>query len=138
VRRVAAPVRSCRTLDLYGAQSITGPEVAMATKTTVTLEDDLDGGPADETLRFAIGGAKYEIDLSAKNARAFRRQLGPFIDHARRAGRGQRRRPAGTRGRPTAQRRDPRVGKGPGHPGQHPRAHSRQHHAAVRSLGQRI
>jgi hypothetical protein len=66
----------------------------MATKTTVTLEDDLDGGPADETLRFALGGAEYEIDLSAKNARAFRRQLAPFIDHARRTGRGQRRRPA--------------------------------------------
>jgi Lsr2 len=68
----------------------------MATKATVTLEDDLDGGRADETLRFAIGGAEYEIDLSAKNARAFRRQLAPFIDHARRAGRGQRRRPART------------------------------------------
>jgi hypothetical protein len=68
----------------------------MATKTTVTLEDDLDGGPADETLRFAIGGAEYEIDLSVKNARAFRRQLAPFISHARRAGRGQHRRPART------------------------------------------
>jgi hypothetical protein len=68
----------------------------MATKTTVTLEDDLDGGPADETLRFALGGADYEIDLSAKNARVFRRQLAPFIDHARRTGRGQRRRPART------------------------------------------
>jgi hypothetical protein len=28
-------------------------EVWMATKITVALEDDLDGGPADETLRFA-------------------------------------------------------------------------------------
>jgi hypothetical protein len=41
----------------------------MATKITVALEDDLDGGPADETLRFAIGGTEYEIDLSKKNAR---------------------------------------------------------------------
>jgi hypothetical protein len=65
----------------------------MAQKITVALEDDLDGGPADETVRFGIGGAEYEIDLSNKNATAFRWQLAPFIDHARKTGRGQRRRP---------------------------------------------
>ena len=63
----------------------------MATKVTVALEDDLDGGPADETVRFAVGGTAYEIDLNKKNARAFRKQLAPFVEHARRAGRGQRR-----------------------------------------------
>src|SRR6516165_3801906 len=63
----------------------------MATKVTVTLEDDLDGGPADETVRFGIGGTDYEIDLNKKNARAFHKQLTPFIEHARRAGRGQHR-----------------------------------------------
>ena len=66
----------------------------MATKITVTLEDDLDGGPAEETVRFAVGATEYEIDLNKKNARAFRKQLAPFIEHARRAGRGQRRRRA--------------------------------------------
>ena len=64
----------------------------MAQKITVALEDDLDGGPADETVRFGLGGTDYEIDLSTKNANAFRRQLAPFIEHARRTGRGQRRR----------------------------------------------
>ncbi len=68
----------------------------MATKITVALEDDLDGGPADETVRFGLGDAQYEIDLSQKNAQAFRKQLAPFIEHARKAGRGQRRRPAPT------------------------------------------
>ena len=63
----------------------------MATKITVALEDDLDGGPADETMRFAIGGTAYEIDLNKKNARAFRKQLAPFIEYARKANRGQRR-----------------------------------------------
>ena len=63
----------------------------MATKTTAALEDDLDGGPADETVRFGVGRTQYEIDLSKKNARAFRKQLAPFVEHARRAGRGQRR-----------------------------------------------
>ena len=66
----------------------------MASKVVVTLEDDLDGGPAEETVRFAVGGTEYEIDLNRKNARAFRRKLAPFIEHARKAGRGQRRRPA--------------------------------------------
>jgi hypothetical protein len=60
----------------------------MATKVAVALEDDLDGGPAVETVRFAVGGAEYEIDLNKKNAAAFRRKLAPFIEHARRAGRG--------------------------------------------------
>ena len=64
----------------------------MATKVTVALEGDLDGGPAAETVRFAVGGAEYEIDLNKKNAAAFRKQLAPFVEHARRAGRGPRRR----------------------------------------------
>jgi Lsr2 len=68
----------------------------MAQKITVALEDDLDGGPADETVRFGLGGTEYEIDLSTKNAAALRRQLAPFIEHARKTGRGQRRRPGRT------------------------------------------
>jgi hypothetical protein len=70
---------------------ITVKEAGMAQKITVALEDDLDGGPADETMRFSFSGAAYEIDLSKKNARAFRKQLAPFVEHARKAGRGQRR-----------------------------------------------
>ena len=68
----------------------------MATKITVALEDDLDGGPANETVRFGLGSAQYEIDLNKKNARAFRRKLAPFVEHARKAGPGQRRGPART------------------------------------------
>jgi nucleoid-associated protein Lsr2 len=55
----------------------------MAQKVTVELEDDLDGGPADETVRFVFDGTHYEIDLSAMNALAFRKNLAPFIEHAR-------------------------------------------------------
>jgi Lsr2 len=65
----------------------------MAQKVTVALEDDLEGGAADETVRFGLDGTDYEIDLSTRNANAFRRKLAPFIDHARRTGRGPRRRP---------------------------------------------
>src|SRR5438045_6988143 len=58
----------------------------MARQTTVTMQDDLDGGPAEETVRFAIGGRAYEIDLSTANAAAFRRKLAPYLAHARKAG----------------------------------------------------
>jgi hypothetical protein len=64
----------------------------MAQRVTVALEDDIDGGVAAETVRFGFGGADYEIDLSKKNASAFRRQLAPFIEHARKAGRSPSRR----------------------------------------------
>ena len=47
----------------------------MAQRVTVELEDDLDGGPADETLRFGLGGSDYEIDLNKKNASTFRRDV---------------------------------------------------------------
>jgi len=60
----------------------------MAQRVTIALEDDLDGGPAAETLRFGFGGAEYEIDLSTKNAAAFRKRISPFIEHARKIGRG--------------------------------------------------
>ena len=63
----------------------------MATRIAVALEDDLDGGAADETVRFRVGGVEYEIDLSKKNARTFRSGVAPFIEHARKAGRGSRR-----------------------------------------------
>jgi hypothetical protein len=59
----------------------------MAQKITVSLEDDLDGGPADQTVRFGLDGAEYEIDLSARNATAFREQLAPFTERACKASR---------------------------------------------------
>ena len=97
----------------------------MAQKLTVALEDDLDGGPADETVRFGIGGTEYEIDLSTGNAATFRQQLAPCIDHARRAGRGPRRRP----GRTTATRERSggiRAWAKDRHRGQRSRVHPRQ------------
>jgi hypothetical protein len=55
----------------------------MAQKVTIALEDDLTGGPAEQTVRFAFDGTGYEIDLNAKNAAAFGKQLAPYIEHAR-------------------------------------------------------
>jgi nucleoid-associated protein Lsr2 len=67
----------------------------VAQKITVALEDDLDGGRADETVRFGFAGIEYEIDLSKKNATAFRKTIAPFIEHGRKMGRPQPRRGAG-------------------------------------------
>jgi hypothetical protein len=64
-------------------------KAAMAQEVTVVLEDDLTGGPAKQTVRFAFDGTGYEIDLNAKNAAVFGKQLAPYIEHARRAGRAQ-------------------------------------------------
>jgi hypothetical protein len=58
----------------------------------VELEDDLTGGPAEQTVRFAFDGTDYEIDLNAKNAAAFGKQLAAYIEHARKVGRAQPRR----------------------------------------------
>jgi hypothetical protein len=63
----------------------------MAQKVEVHLEDDLDGGPADHTLTFALDGKDYEIDLSETNAEKLREALGPFVTAARKAPSGGRR-----------------------------------------------
>jgi hypothetical protein len=62
----------------------------MAQKHIVQLIDDLDGGPADETVNFALDGTNYEIDLSDKNAGRLREALAEFVASARRANRGSR------------------------------------------------
>jgi len=55
----------------------------MAQQIVVKLVDDLDGGMADETLRFSYRGSDYEIDLSKKNAAAFDKAVEKFVAKAR-------------------------------------------------------
>ena len=62
----------------------------MAQKVEVVLIDDIDGGPADETVRFALDGTAYDIDLSAANAARLRAALAEFVGHARKVSRGRR------------------------------------------------
>jgi hypothetical protein len=63
----------------------------MAQKVITTLVDDLDGtemtNGEGETIRFAIDGASYEIDLTADNAEKLRDALQPYIDNGRRSAR---------------------------------------------------
>ncbi|HEY8729622.1 MAG TPA: Lsr2 family protein [Acidothermaceae bacterium] len=82
----------------------------MAQRVSVDLVDDIDGGRAVETLRFAIDGSEYEIDLGKRNADRLRAAMAVYIESGRRlvrtTGRG--------RGRTVVQRRvevaaDPRA-----------------------------
>ncbi|GLC62600.1 hypothetical protein PLESTB_001918000 [Pleodorina starrii] len=50
----------------------------MAQNFEVLLEDDLDGGPAEETVTIALDGKDYEIDLSTNNAEKLRETLRPY------------------------------------------------------------
>ncbi|HEX2132624.1 MAG TPA: Lsr2 family protein [Actinophytocola sp.] len=58
----------------------------MAQKTVLELVDDLDGGPADESVTFALDGVEFVIDLSEENAARLRDTLAEFVGHARRTG----------------------------------------------------
>jgi nucleoid-associated protein Lsr2 len=60
----------------------------MAKRVHVVLEDDLDGGPAEETVSFSIDGQGYEIDLNPDNASALRDSVSRFVGHARKVGNG--------------------------------------------------
>jgi nucleoid-associated protein Lsr2 len=72
-------------------------------------------------VRFGFDGTEYEIDLSAKNARAFRQQRQPNVEHAHQPGRG----PARRHGRTAAGRQ--RSGK--------VRAWAKEHGIAVSARG---
>lgn len=65
----------------------------MAQRVQIILEDDFDGGQADETVAFGLDGSDYEIDLSGENASKLRDALAPWIASARKVG-GRRRRGA--------------------------------------------
>jgi Lsr2 len=56
----------------------------MAQRVEIQFIDDIDGTPATETIRFGVGGADYEIDLSAEHAKEFREAMEPFVAGARR------------------------------------------------------
>jgi len=52
------------------------------------LVDDLDGGDADETVKFALDGVQYEIDLSSVNAEKLREVFAAYVTHGTKVGRG--------------------------------------------------
>lgn len=58
----------------------------MVRTVTVKVVDDFDGSPAQETVRFELDGAAYEIDLSAEHIATLRQALAPFVAAAREIG----------------------------------------------------
>jgi hypothetical protein len=58
----------------------------MAQKITTLFIDDIDGGTAEGTVRFALDGTEYEIDLNAKHSEELRSALGKYVTHARKMG----------------------------------------------------
>lgn len=55
----------------------------VATRTIITLHDDLDGTDAEETIVFSLDGTDYEIDLNSTHIKELRDALSPFIAAAR-------------------------------------------------------
>jgi hypothetical protein len=65
----------------------------VAQKIQTLFIDDIDGSEAEGTVRFALDGTDYEIDLNTKHADALRKAMSRYIDAARRSS-GAARRPA--------------------------------------------
>jgi hypothetical protein len=55
----------------------------VAQKVQTLFIDDIDGGEAEGTVRFALDGTDYEIDLNAKHTEELRSALGKYVEHAR-------------------------------------------------------
>jgi nucleoid-associated protein Lsr2 len=66
-------------------------EIQVAQKIQTLFIDDIDGGAAEGTVRFALDGTEYEIDLNAEHTEELRSALGKYVSHARKVGSGARR-----------------------------------------------
>ena len=60
----------------------------MAKQIIHKLVDDLDGGDAEETVKFVLDGIQYEIDLSKKNADKLRDLFAPYVGAGTKVARG--------------------------------------------------
>ena len=58
----------------------------MVRREIVTLISDLSDVDADETVRFALDGTEYEIDLTTTESTDLRAVLAPYAEAGRRAG----------------------------------------------------
>jgi hypothetical protein len=58
----------------------------MAQKIQTLFIDDIDGGEAEGTVRFALDGTAYEIDLSGKHSDELHTALRKYVEHARKVG----------------------------------------------------
>ena len=68
----------------------------MVTRTEILLIDDLDGGPAERTVRFALDGEHYELELAPGNADHLEDTLARYIEAGRAVGKPAKRKGART------------------------------------------
>jgi hypothetical protein len=59
--------------------------VHVAQKIQTLFIDDIDGSAAEGTVRFALDGTDYEIDLNAQHAAALRKAMSKYVEAARRS-----------------------------------------------------
>ena len=78
----------------------------MAQKIQTLFIDDLDGTQAEGTVRFALDGAHYEIDLNTVHAKELRTTLARYTEAGRRS-------PAPPGDQPGTPARPPRTGSAP-------------------------
>jgi hypothetical protein len=64
----------------------------MAQKIQTLFIDDIDGSEAEGTIRFALDGTDYEIDLNDKHADALRQALNRYAAAGRRTSEGRQQR----------------------------------------------
>ena len=77
--------RWCRSHPLVGCAHLCGKGVLNVAREVIEkLIDDLDGSPAVDTVAFALDGTSYEIDLSKRNAAAFRKAFDRYVKAAQR------------------------------------------------------
>lgn len=70
----------------------------MAQKIITQTLSDLSGVEEAKTVPFGLDGTQYEIDLTDKEAAAFRKKIAPYVEKGRKvAGPGRGRRGAGAR-----------------------------------------
>ena len=84
----------------------------MAQKTTVQFVDDITGEVIEagkgRTIKFAVDGVEYEIDLAEKQANTFAEALDTYVTHARKVG-GRRAAPAPSRSSKSSRDYDPKA-----------------------------
>jgi hypothetical protein len=57
----------------------------MAQQIQTLFVDDIDGGPAEGTVRFGLDGTDYEMDLSTAHSEELHKVLAGYVTHARKA-----------------------------------------------------
>jgi hypothetical protein len=75
----------CRIVYTSAPEISERNRASVAQKIQTLFIDDLDGSPAEGTVRFALDGTEYAIDLNEKHASELRDALARYVDAARRA-----------------------------------------------------